>query len=82
MSTKFQTLCRKPYSIRLRSSEDMSGYVTEFKNTNIPIRVPILTEFITACDMSENWYGLKDICHGHFIFICVGDCKFTLSSAT
>ena len=58
MSTKFQTLCRKPYSIRLSSSEDMSGYVTEFKNTKIPIRVLILTEFITVCDMSEHWYGL------------------------
>ena len=21
--------------------------------------------------------GLKDICHGHFIFICIGDCQFT-----
>ena len=35
MSTKFQTLCRKPRSIRLSSLEDMSVYVTEFKNTFI-----------------------------------------------
>ena len=33
MSTKFQTLCRKPRSIRLSRSENMSDYVTEFKNT-------------------------------------------------
>ena len=31
MSTKFQTLCRKPRSIQLSGSEDMSDYVTEFK---------------------------------------------------
>ena len=37
MSTKFQTLCRKPRSIRLSSSEDMGDYVTEFKNTSIPV---------------------------------------------
>ena len=35
MSTKFQTLCRKPRSIRMSSFEDMSDYVTEFKNTFI-----------------------------------------------
>ena len=35
MSTKFQTLCSKLRSIRLSSSEDMSDYVTEFKNTFI-----------------------------------------------
>ena len=34
MSTKFQTLCRKPRSIRMSSFEDMSDYVTEFKNTS------------------------------------------------
>ena len=32
MSNKFQTSCKKPRSIRLSSSEDMSDYVTEFKN--------------------------------------------------
>ena len=37
MSTKFKTLCRKPCSFRLGSSEDTSDYVTEFKNTSIPV---------------------------------------------
>ena len=35
MSIKLQTLCRKPCSIRLSGSEDMSDYVTEFKITFI-----------------------------------------------
>ena len=35
MSTRFQTLCSKPRAIRLSSFEDMSDYVTEFKNTFI-----------------------------------------------
>ena len=35
MSTKFQTLCSKSCAIRLSSSEDMSDYVTKFKNTFI-----------------------------------------------
>ena len=35
MSTKFQTLCSKPRSIQLSSSEDMSDYVIEFKKTSI-----------------------------------------------
>ena len=34
MSTKFQTLCRKPRSIRLSSFENMSDYVTEMSNLN------------------------------------------------
>ena len=37
MTTKFQTLCRKPRSIRLSSFDDMSNYVTEFKNTGIEV---------------------------------------------
>ena len=41
MSTKFQTLCRKPRTIRLSSFEDMSDYVTELKTplSNKPQKV-------------------------------------------
>ena len=40
MSTKFQTLCREPRSIRLSSFEDMSDYVTEF-NRKLWLKVTV-----------------------------------------
>ena len=57
MSTKFQTLCRKPRSIRLSSSEDMSDYVTEFKSS---LEILNLNNSIESYDSKLRYPSFRD----------------------
>ena len=65
MSTKFQTLCSNPRSIRMSGFEDMSDYVTEFKNTSYSVLL-----FGTPCIYRRVWPPAHsyNILHQSFIF--------------
>ena len=77
MSTQFQTLCRKPCSIRLSSWEDMNDYVTEFISVSFFLGYPVRSlsimlhhllgwshqyYYVNALTTTAIWMGVTHYC--------------------